>query len=292
MKESGGQMTQKFKIILFSEVNSKFGMPYFERIYSNKNFEIKALVTTPKGKLCSYYVGEANPVDLEKFALSKNIPVYRPDNIKSDSFCNELKKYSPDYLLVANYQKILGENLINLPKYDTLNFHPSPLPRYAGLSPFFWMAKNNEKESGVTCIKVAPVIDGGDIVKQLPVKLTGNETTREVRDKLFEKSLVLLDEVLKDITKQSIKSYPQNILQREYFSKPTESDMLITHETKVNEALSILRACAPKPAILELDTKKMKVIAVSWSPQAKGILYQLKDGKLYFLPETHKEEIL
>ncbi len=29
-----------------------------------------------------------------------------------------------------------------------------------------------------------------------------------------------------------------------------------------------------------------------WSPQAKGNLYQLKDGELYFLPETHKEEIL
>ncbi|UXR77954.1 MULTISPECIES: formyltransferase family protein [unclassified Staphylococcus] len=282
-------MNQKFNIILFSEVNSKFGMSFFKRIYYNNNFEITALVTTPKGKLCSYYIGESDTVDLEKFAFSKNIPVYRPDNIKTDSLYESLKMHSPDYLLIANYQMILSPNLIKLPKYDTLNFHPSLLPKYAGLSPFFWMAKKGEKESGVTCIKVVPVIDGGDIVKQLPIKLTGNETTREIRDKLFEKSIDLLDEVLNDIVQQSIKSYPQNILERDYFSKPTESDMLIDHNIKVNEALSILRACAPESAFLDLDTKKIKINAVSWSPMSKGIMYHLKDGKLYFIPENHKE---
>lgn len=59
-------MTQKFNIIFFSEVNSKFGMPIFKMLYHDDRFNIKAFVTTPEGKLCSYYINEDNPVDLER----------------------------------------------------------------------------------------------------------------------------------------------------------------------------------------------------------------------------------
>ena len=139
-------MTQKFNIIFFSEVNSKFGMPIFKMLYHDDRFNIKAFVTTPEGKLCSYYINEDNPVDLEKYAESKDIPVFRPNNINSSKFIDELSDFNPDYILIANYQKIFKKNLIELPKLKTLNFHPSPLPRYAGLAPFFWMSLNGEKK--------------------------------------------------------------------------------------------------------------------------------------------------
>lgn len=65
-------MTQKFNIIFFSEVNSKFGMPIFKMLYHDDRFNIKTFVTTPEGKLCSYYINEDNPVDLEKYAESND----------------------------------------------------------------------------------------------------------------------------------------------------------------------------------------------------------------------------
>ena len=103
------------------------------------------MLQPPEGKLCSYYINEDNPVDLEKYAESKDIPVFRPNNINSSKFIDELSDFNPDYILIANYQKIFKKNLIELPKLKTLNFHPSPLPRYAGLAPFFWMSLNGEK---------------------------------------------------------------------------------------------------------------------------------------------------
>lgn len=112
-------MTQKFNIIFFSEVNSKFGMPIFKMLYHDDRFNIKAFVTTPEGKLCSYYINEDNPVDLEKYAESKDIPVFRPNNINSSKFIDELSDFNPDYILIANYQKIFKKNLIELPKLKT-----------------------------------------------------------------------------------------------------------------------------------------------------------------------------
>lgn len=268
---------KKFNIILFSEVNSKFGMPFFERLYNCGHFNIKAFVTTPKGKLCSYYIGESNPVNLEKYAKNHNIPVYRPQNIKSTNFISEMLKYNPDYILVANYQKIFSQELIDLPKYLTLNFHPSPLPRYAGLNPFFWMARNGEKSSGVSCIALSPRIDGGKIVKQLPVKLSGNETTREVRDILFSKSLTLLDEVINDIVENKISLKDQDLKNRQYYSNPTEKDMTLTHDMNIEEAKHMLNACFPNGAIVNINGESLKV---NRSNSDNGIEFDLKDGKI------------
>lgn len=137
IQESGGQMIQKFKVIFFSEVNSKFGYPILLDLYDDDNFEVVALVTTPEGRVCSYYDGEKEQVDLELYSRSRGIPIYKPEDIRDEKFILELSRYHADYNIVANYQKIFDEKLINLPNYMTLNFHPSPLPRYAGLAPFF-----------------------------------------------------------------------------------------------------------------------------------------------------------
>lgn len=275
---------RKFNIILFSEVNSKFGMPFFKRLYNCGHFNIKAFVTTPEGQLCSYYIGESDPVDLEKYAKEHDIPVYRPRNIKSADFIFEMSKYNPDYILIANYQKIFSQELIDLPKYLTLNFHPSPLPRYAGLNPFFWMARNDEKNSGVSCIALSPKIDGGKIVKQLPVKLSGNETTREVRDILFSKSLTLLDKVINDIVENKISVKDQDLKKRKYYSNPTEKDMTLTNDMDIEEAIHILNACFPNGAIANINGKNLRV---NRSNSNNGIKFDLKDGKV-LLDEVNK----
>lgn len=273
---------RKFKIIFFSEVNSKFGMPFFKRIMQDPHFEIVAFVTTPVGKLCSYYIDEPDPVDLEKFAKEKDIPVFRPTNIKSTEFSKELKAYSSDYIIIANYQKILRENLINLPKCRALNFHPSPLPRYAGLAPFFWMAKNGERNGGVSCIEIAPEIDGGGIVAQLPVNLTGNETALEIRNKLFERSLDLLDQVLQSIIMGTLTVKPQNTKLRQYYGNPSIEDRTITATSSIQDVLATMRACAPDVARLSYKNKYIPVTAVGYVPQNNALPFKCQNTQLFF----------
>ena len=248
-------MTQKFNIIFFSEVNSKFGMPIFKMLYHDDRFNIKAFVTTPEGKLCSYYI------------------------------IDELSDFNPDYILIANYQKIFKKNLIELPKLKTLNFHPSPLPRYAGLAPFFWMSLNGEKNTGVSCIEVTPEIDGGDIVLQRKVRLTGNENSLEVREKLFKASFSLFNDVLDLICQGPLKTHKQDMTKRDYHSNPSQEDKTITNNDTVSSALAKLKACAPGNAYVQINDNVFKVNSVSWSQTSKAKL-KLKDGRLSFFLEN------
>lgn len=281
-------MIQKFKVIFFSEVNSKFGYPILMDLCDDDNFEVVAFVTTPEGRVCSYYDGEKEQVDLALYSRSRGIPVYKPEDIRDEKFILELSRYHADYNIVANYQKIFDEKLIHLPNYMTLNFHPSPLPRYAGLAPFFWMARRGEKKSGVSCIKMSPTIDGGDIVMQKDIKLTGNETSLEIREKLFQASFRLFKEVKRKITRGMLDYQSQDRDKRLYFGNPKVSDMTITHKSSVQDAFNIMKSCAPKAAFLQIQGQLLSVISVGWVPKSNFIKYRLSDGSLYFVPEVQR----
>ncbi|MFB7121852.1 methionyl-tRNA formyltransferase [Bacillus tropicus] len=237
------------RVILFTEINSKFGLPFLERLVEDLNISVEALVTSPEGQLCSYYIREPFPVNLETKARKYGIPVLRPNNVNEPNTIQELKKHEPDYFIIANYQKILKGSALSIPKEDTINFHPSPLPRYAGLAPFFWMAKNGEKQGGVPCIQVVPTIDAGPISAQIPVTLTGTETALEIRDIHFKQSLVLLEDILPLMKNKSFTVQSQSLTDRTYYGQPKETDYFINWNQDIETILRTNYSRYPQGAL-------------------------------------------
>ena len=48
----------------------------------------------------------------------------------------------------------------------TINLHGGPLPAYRGGSPLNWQIINQEKEIGISIIKIDEGIDTGDIIEE------------------------------------------------------------------------------------------------------------------------------
>lgn len=157
--------------------------------------------------------------------------------------------------------------------------------RKSGLAPFFWMSLNGEKNTGVSCIEVTPEIDGGDIVLQRKVRLTGNENSLEVREKLFKASFSLFNDVLDLICQGPLKTHKQDMTKRDYHSNPSQADKTITNNDTVSSALAKLKACAPSNAYVQINDNVFKVNSVSWSQTSKTKL-KLKDGRLSFFLEN------
>lgn len=56
------------RVVLFSEVNSKLGAPFLSILAEHPLVRLVGVVTSPIGKLCPYFLGEEDQVDLEKQA--------------------------------------------------------------------------------------------------------------------------------------------------------------------------------------------------------------------------------
>ena len=218
------------RIVLFSEINSLFGYNFLLELTRHDTLKVVGVVTQPDTKLCEYYRAEPVTVNIKTEARRRDIPVLQPERINKAA--RSLELFDADCFLVANYQQILPREVFELPTRSTLNFHPSLLPAYAGLWPFFWMARNHETKSGVSVIAVNEIIDAGDIVDQIPIKLHGNEIEDQLRAIHFTASLTLLKRVIDRLpTLRTEEFQKQDLSKRSYYGK---KDYLLArrHEPK------------------------------------------------------------
>lgn len=208
------------RVVLFTETNSLFGAPLFHRLLEHPDVDLTALVVREEGRLCDYYIDDDEQVDLADEGAKHGIRVLRPRDLESPDVLTELQALEPDFFLVGNYQKLLRTPVLQIPRVDTINFHPSPLPKYAGLAPFYWMAAARETDGGVSAIRMNEALDDGPIVAQQLLRLRGDETEREIRDRHFEASWRLFDLVLPTRIDRSYRTVEQDPQERTYFGRP------------------------------------------------------------------------
>jgi methionyl-tRNA formyltransferase len=100
--------------------------------------------------------------------LSKkyHIPYYYMNHGSDETFQEWVKKISPDVIVVYSMSQLLKENIFAIPKYGTINLHPSYLPKYRGPNPVFWMYYNIDLNPGITVHYIDTGEDTGDIIYQ------------------------------------------------------------------------------------------------------------------------------
>ena len=144
--------------------------------------------------------------ELKRFSNEKNIPYFDPTKI-DESFSSELRKLNPDIFLVCAFGSILPEKIINIPKFGSVNIHPSLLPKYRGPSPIQSSILNLDKESGYSIIKMDKGIDTGDILyRSQPIKLNKNEKYEDLLNILLYESSKGINLAIENLVKnQNIK---------------------------------------------------------------------------------------
>ncbi|MGW8184538.1 MAG: methionyl-tRNA formyltransferase [Candidatus Moraniibacteriota bacterium] len=129
-----------------------------------ENYPILGVVTQPDYKLKNKDEDEyISPV--KKLALEKNIPIYQPQKL-DDDFKKWLKNLSPDLIIVTAFGKIIPRDILEIPKFKSLNVHASLLPKLRGASPIQNALANGMHETGVTIMLMDEGIDTGDILSQ------------------------------------------------------------------------------------------------------------------------------
>lgn len=77
-----------------------------------------------------------------------------------------IKTLKPDILIIYKMPFLLSEKIFSLPKYGSVNIHPSLLPKYRGPNPWFWIYYNMETIGGITIHRVDKYEDHGEILAQ------------------------------------------------------------------------------------------------------------------------------
>jgi len=157
-------------------------------------YEVIHVVTQPDREKGRGRELQMTPV--KNYAVSMNIPVFQPIKIKSADTAAEMKSWDADLFVVAAFGRILSQEILDIPRLGCINVHASLLPKYRGAAPIQWSILNGDRETGITIMQMDAGIDTGDILKQVRVPITEEETGDSLFLKMSAAGAKLLVETL------------------------------------------------------------------------------------------------
>lgn len=186
----------------------EFAVSVLKKLLQEK-FELAAVITAPdkpagRGR-------KLRTSAVKEFALSKNLKVLQPSNLKDPIFLEHLKSLQANLQIVVAF-RMLPKAVWNLPELGTFNLHASLLPDYRGAAPINWALLNGETKTGVTTFFLDEKIDTGAILLQRETQIRDDETAGELHDKLMHLGSDLVIDTLRLI--QQGKASPQKQAQK------------------------------------------------------------------------------
>jgi methionyl-tRNA formyltransferase len=165
------------------------------------------------------------PTPVAVWAEARNIPVLKLPSLKTPEVENELKASGCELFIVAAYGKLIPQNILDIPKYKTLNTHPSLLPLLRGASPVRSAILQDMNPTGVTIMELTAGMDEGPILVQEEVSIPDEAWPirgNELDEILFKKGGKILAEVLPSWINGEIAVQEQDHDQATYCTKITK----------------------------------------------------------------------
>ena len=185
---------------------------------------------------------------VKKYAVSQNLNVLQPTNLKSDDFVQELKSLDANLQIVVAF-RMLPKVVWSMPKFGTFNLHASLLPQYRGAAPINWALMNGETETGVTTFFIDDKIDTGEIILQEKTTIQPDETAGFLHDKLMNLGRTLVLKTVGLIESNEATTTKQNMtatLKSAY--KIHKETCEVNWEAPIDDIYNHIRGLSPYPA--------------------------------------------
>jgi methionyl-tRNA formyltransferase len=209
-------------------------------------YKVEAIFTRPDLPQGRNQEIRKSPVKEE--AEKNNIPVFEPFEFDEKSV-GKIQKIKPDIIIVAAYGKILPRNVLEIPKYGSLNVHASLLPRYRGPSPIQNAILTGEKETGVTIILMNEGIDTGEIIVQEKTGISPDDNAKTLLEKLAQIGTALLAKTIPEWIEKKITLQKQDESQATVCQLIERDDGRIIWEEDAEIIYNKYRAFYPWPGI-------------------------------------------
>ena len=241
-----------------------FALPAL-RLLHEQNYPIVGVVSQPDRPKGRRLKEVAPPVKTlaQEFGLS----VYQPEKVKDPSFLELLDLLRPEMIVVTAFGQILPKAVIDYPRMQCLNIHPSLLPKYRGAAPLNWQIIRGETKTGVTIMLMDEGMDSGDILLQEETPLGAAETFGELHDHLAQLGATLLIKTIEQVVAGTSQRKPQDASGVTFAPLLKKETGKIDWNDNVSDIVNLIRGLSPSPtAYTSLDGQPLKIFSAVAQP--------------------------
>ena len=265
------------------------GLKSLEYLFNSDKINIQAVVTQPDKPSGRGHKITMSPI--KRFALENDIPVFQPKSIRKEpSVIEGLKKLQPDFFVTFAFGQILSQEVLDIPKYETINLHASMLPKYRGANPIQRVIIDGEKETGICTMITELGLDCGDVCIKKPIPIPDNMTCEDLYNQISEDSPELIEATLIGIVENSLCPTPQCEDGVCMANKLSKEECKIDWSKSAKDIHNLVRGIYRCPsAFFSLNNKLVKVLTTEVvEPRQEASFYEdfipgtvvgkLKDG--------------
>jgi methionyl-tRNA formyltransferase len=190
--------------------------------------------------------GRADPV--KQKAVDLGIPVRQHKSLKAPEVGGEFAAYNADLAILAFVTQIVPEQVFSVPRFGSICFHPSLLPKYRGASAINWALINGESVTGLTLFWVDRGIDTGPILLQKEVSVEPDDTTGSLYfNKIFPLGIEAIGEAVDLINAGDPPRIVQDESQATYDPPCRDEHAKIDWSKPAQQIYNLIRGCDPQP---------------------------------------------
>ena len=231
----------------------QFAVPALKALH--KNDQDIALVVTqpdrPKGR-----GRKLTPSPVKETAMNLGYSVIQPSSLRTTEFSNCIEKHAPGFIVVVAFGHIIPKNILTIPEIGAINIHASLLPKYRGPAPIQWAIINEEKKTGVTTMLMDEGMDTGDILLSSELKISPDDTSDTLHDRLADLGADLLIQTLNAFETGDINPVSQDHSQATYAPMLKKNDGRMNWERSADALEAFIRGMTPWPGAFTFHGKK------------------------------------
>ena len=243
-----------------------FAVPSLSALIDS-DYEVVAVYTQPdrpagRGR-------ELRPSPVCQRANEHNIPVYKPESLKSTAEQVRLSELEADIMVVVAYGMLLPKALLQLPRLGCINVHASLLPRWRGAAPIQSAILAGDKKTGVTIMQMDEGLDTGNMLARSECVIESGETASSLHDRLMVLGAETLMAMLPDFIKGVIQPEIQDESLACYAKKISKQDAEIDWSLPADQLARCVRAYNAWPVAFTCWKKNSKTeILRVWKAEA------------------------
>lgn len=248
--------------ILWVSAN-KFGFELLKILQTIHDVDVIGVVTLKKSAKTIMYDGIPNK---KWYSLHKHI--IEIDRLNDEY--NLIKEIQPDLIIVCGWRQVINKNILNIPKYGTIGFHPTILPYGRGPAPIINTLLNGLTESGVSMFYLSNGIDNGDIIAQEKFIITNTDHSYDVYHKIIKAGKKLIKTYLPLVVNGRVTRVPQDNNKATQFDEPPSDIHKIDMQSETLEQIYRKIRALSKPykgAYIEKGDKQL----IIWQAELREV---------------------
>ena len=207
--------------------------------------------------------------EVKQLALTHDIPVYQPENFKSDDAKQQLADLNADIMVVVAYGLLLPKAVLETPKLGCINVHGSILPRWRGAAPIQRAIWAGDAETGVTIMQMDEGLDTGDMISIATCPIEAADTSASLYSKLAELGPTALIDTLATIADGTATPEKQNDELANYAKKLSKEEANIDWHMPAQQIERNIRAFNPWPiCFTQMQGNTVKIYAAELDENA------------------------